>query len=188
MTHPCAPCSIPPASAEGKREKVILKLWQPPPSKNKKPWMYPHSPFLTAVARVGPSKRGRWGGRECGWLHPRASLSLIPLFPGCCATGGMDSWDESHGSVVKLTGKSDPLCFSFTVSFAHSLSPFISTCYQNHVCVCVCCEVLEGHRGHRGARENEYEDYSGERSRVRGCKRSSDAWWRWFVVNTRLID
>lgn len=73
------------------------------------------------------------GSREGRKLRLHLFLSLIPLFPGCCATGGTDSWEESHGSVVKLTGNSDRLCFSFTVSLCCSFSPFNSPSYQNHV-------------------------------------------------------
>lgn len=88
------------------------------------------------------------GSREGRKLRLHLFLSLIPLFPGCCATGGTDSWEESHGSVVKLTGNSDPLCFSFTVSLC-SLILSIQLSFLSKPCVWVSVHslVLEGHKG-----------------------------------------
>lgn len=136
LWHTLCPSSIPPYSTG---EKVILQSWW-------KTWMCPYSSFLTTTAR----KRDRVGGRVTPPSCVSVSHSIISRL---LCNRGTDSWEESHGSVVKLTGKSDPLCFSFTVSLTRSLSPLVFTCYQNHVCVCVCCEVLEGHKGHGGAQE-----------------------------------
>ena len=76
--------------------------------------------------RERPRERGeREGVRERG--EASALLSLVSLFPGCCAT---DEWIPERR--VTLRCKLPPL--------PDSLAPFDSTPYQNHVfwCVCVC--------------------------------------------------
>ena len=61
----------------------------------------------------------------------------------------MDSWEESHGSVVKLTGRSDPLCFSFTVSPC-SLTLSVRLYLLSKPCVWVCASLLWGLGGTQG--------------------------------------
>lgn len=84
---------------------------------------------------------------------PSVSVSRSVISRMLCKRG-TDSWEESHSSVVKLTGKNDPQCFPFSVSLTpHSLWFGLS---KPCGCVCVraCVYLLWGLGGTPGPRGN----------------------------------
>jgi len=114
------------------------------------------------------------GGFAARFLSLSLSLSLpFHYFPVVVQQGERERKQIPERRVTALCCKTYwqrlALCV-FLLLFsllAHSLSPFVSTPYQNHVllrmCVCACVrvcvcarsEVFEGHKGHRGAEETQ---------------------------------
>lgn len=146
---PSAPRSIPraPVGKEGEKNdhSIIVKNMNSALFKKKKPKNKP-----TAARKA---VREGWGCDS----SPSASVSHSIISRLLC-NRGTDSWEESHGSVVKLTGKSDPLCFSFTVSLTLSVSLYL----LSKPCVSLFWG-LGGTQGPRGSKgENGYVGYAGE--------------------------
>lgn len=80
-----------------------------------------------------------------GKLHPPVASVSHSIISRLLCNRGTDSWEESHSSVVKLTGNSGPQYFSFTIFFTLSL--------LSKPCVRL-LQGLGGTQGHRGERSS----------------------------------